>query len=118
MPTLAPWNLDVREDAAIERHDESQSRIVDVEPAHERAVCTLEDADDPAFGAIAALMFEAGDDAIAVERLLDVGRRDVQVLPRLVVVGDDEAVAGGMHLEAAHNHVHAVGEPEAIPADL
>ena len=74
-----------------------------------------------ALGAIAPLMFEAGDDAIAVQRLLDVGRRDMYNRSGFAtagVVGDDEAEAGGMHLEAAHNHVHAVGEPEAIPADL
>ena len=96
---FASGDLNVGQNSTIERHDVAKSGIVDLEAADERAVGTLEDPDDPALGPIAALMFEARDDTIAVERFLDVRRRDVQVALGLLVVRHDEAVAGRMHLQ-------------------
>ena len=83
MPAFAARDLDVGEDTPIEGHHVPEAGIINLEAAYERAVCALQDADDAALGAIAALMFEPRDDTVAVERLLDVGRRDVRSRPPL-----------------------------------
>ncbi len=111
-------HLHVGEDAAIERHDKAHRPVVDFVAADDRRIGPLENADDAALGAIAALMLDPGDDSIAVQRFLDVGGRDVEVAAVALGVGDDEAVAGLVHLEPAHDDVHAVGQAEAVAADL
>ena len=76
-------HLHVGEDAAIERHDKADRRTSSTRSGRRASLLrALEDPDDAALGAIAALVLDARDDTIAVQRFLDVRRRDVEVAAR------------------------------------
>ena len=62
-------------------------------------------------------MLDARDDTVAVQRFLDVRRRDVEIL-LAGAVGHDEAVARRVHLEAPDDDIHPIGEAEAVAPDL
>ena len=82
---VAGGDLDISQNPAIERQDITGARPVPLISSDQPAVCAFEDADDPPFGTIAALMLDARDDPVAVEGLVDVRRADVEVVFRLVV---------------------------------
>src|SRR5213075_1370273 len=71
VPGISGDHLNIGQDPAIERHHVAHARVVGFVAADQGAVATLEDADDAAFGTIAALVLHTGDNAIAVQGLLD-----------------------------------------------
>ena len=77
----------------------------------------LEDLDDAPFGAaVLAVALDAHDDAIAVQRFLQIVRGDVDVArqPFDRALGRDEAEAGRVAVELADDEVHPIGQPVAI----
>ena len=63
------------------------------------------------------IALDADDDAVAVHRLVQVGAGDVDVAADALErpVGHDEAVAGGMRLDAADDQIHPSGRPKRWP---
>ena len=117
---VAARNLDVGHQPAIERQHEAKPRIVHIEPTDHGLSPTLENLDDSAFGpTVGAVPLDANDDAIAVQRLGDIGGGNEDVA--LQAVGRplrcDEAEAGGMAFETADHEVHAIGKAVAIAPD-
>ena len=96
-------HLDVGQHAAVERHDVAETGIVDLEAADDGLLAALEDADDASLEPLLGLALDARHDAVAVHRLGQVRRRDVDVLAlaRLGVLGHDEAEAAGIGLQPA-----------------
>ena len=112
---LAGRHVHVRHNAAIERLHEAETGFRDIEAADDRGIAALEDADDPALEPVLGRpALDAREHAIAVHRLLDVGGRHVHV-GRVAagLVGNHEAEAGRVRLEAADDEVHLVGQPDA-----
>ena len=112
--------MNIGEDASVERLDEPEARVRQIEPADDRRIAAVEDADDAAFQSVLVRpAFDAREHTVAVHRLLDVARGDVQI-GRLVggFVRNDEAVSRGMRLKAADNQIHLVGKPDAIALRL
>ena len=72
-------HLHVGEEPLVEGHDEAEAGVVQVEASNNRRVRALEDADDPALDAVGLLPLDAHDDAVAMQRFLEVGRRHVHV---------------------------------------
>ena len=93
---------------------------VEVEPADDRGVAALEDADDAALEPVLDRpTLDAREHAVAVHRFLDVAGRNVDV-GRVAagLVGNDEAEAGRVRLQAADDEVHLVGQPDAAAFGL
>ena len=74
-------DLDVHDEPAVERDDESDARAVQVEPADDRRCAALQDPQDAPFRAIVADALDPGDDAIPVHRLVEIAPGDVQMSP-------------------------------------
>ena len=115
---------DVHQHAPIERHDVSHAVLVAIVTADERFVAALQDADDAPLGAPTAVFvddaaLDPDDDPVAVHRLVEERRRNVDVAARLErALGRDESVAGRMRLQAADVEIHLLGQAEAVPANL
>jgi hypothetical protein len=112
---------DVRRQPFVERRDEPQSRRIDLVPPDDRDRRSLEHLDDAAFSAaVFTIALDAHHDAIAVQRLLHVVRRDENILLQSFdrAFRHHEADPGRMAVELADDQVHAIGQPEAIPFDL
>ena len=119
-PRLPGRHVHIGHDAAIERLHEPEARVVDVEAADDRRIAALEDADDAPFEPVLGRpALDAREHAIAVHRFLDVGRRHVHV-GRVAagLVGNDEAEAGRVHLKAADDEIHLVGQADAAALGL
>ena len=100
---LAGRHMHVGHDAPVERLHEAQTRVVDIEAAHDGRIAALENADDAPFEAVlGGPALDAREDAIAVHGFLDVRSRHVDV-GRIAagLVGDDEAKARRVHLQDA-----------------
>ena len=94
--------------------------IITVVPTDDTFVAPLEDADDAAFDPPVVFQpFDAGDDAVAVHRFVQMRAGDVDVSARLErPFRRHEAVAGRMRLQPADEEVHLFRETEAMAADL
>ena len=111
---LAGRHVHVRDNAPIERLHKAKTGFRDIEAADDRGIAALEDANDPPLEPVLDRpALDAHEHAIAVHRLLDVGGRHIYV-GRVAagLVGNHEAEAGRVHLEAADHEVHLVGQPD------
>ena len=125
---LARRNDNVHQDAAVKGRHVSHalaprlgsSRRVALVAPHNPLVGALEYSDDAAFGAASVFdAFDAGDDAVAVHRLVEMRAGHVDVAARVKrTLGDDEAVAAGMRLQTADVQVHLLGQTEAVSTNL
>ena len=113
-------NLDVHDQPAVERHDESHAGIVDVEAADGVARAALEDADDPAFRAAVGDPLDAGHDAIAMHRLIQIAAGNVDVARHLLErpIRHDEAKAARVGRDPADDEIHPVGQAVTVAARL
>ena len=113
-------HVHVARDPSIEGLHETEARVVDVETADDRRVPAREHADDASIDAVVARpALDAREHAIAVHRLLDVHGGDVHVgCVAARLVGHDKAVAGRVHLQAAHDEIHFVRQPHAAALGL
>ena len=106
--------------AAVERHDEAEPGRVDVEAADDGLRAALENLDDAAFdAAVGAMPLDAHDDAVAVQRFLEIGRGDENVALHALErpLGCHEAEARRMGVEPADDQIHPIGEAVAVAAD-
>ena len=76
---LARGNEELVQHPAIEGHDVAAEAAVRLVAAHDPLDAALEDADDPALGALGAHPLDADDHAVRVQRFLQIGRGDVDV---------------------------------------
>ena len=120
VPGLGRRHLHVREQPLVERHDEAQARVVEIEAPDDGRVRPLEDPDHPPFHAVGLLALDAQHHAIAVQRLLQVGGGHVDIGLRIAAagVGRDEPEPARVRLQAADHEVHAVGQAEAVAPNL
>ena len=101
---LARRHVDVREDTAIEWHDVSQFRGVQLESPDHARLAALEDSYDPPLGTSLGLPFDTGDDTISVHRLHQIAGRHIDIpaaLQRaagLGVIRHDEPESAGVGL--------------------
>ena len=120
---------DVHQHAPIERHDVAHAgrprvasgRVVALVATDDRRAAAFKDADDASLDPPAFLdPFDARDDAIAVHRLVQMRTGDVDVAAARIErpLGNDEAVACRVRLQASDVKVHLLGQAESMPADL
>src|SRR5688572_2484098 len=112
--------MNVRQDAAIERHDVAETRLVCLEPADHGFLAALKDADDPSFQPAFGLPLDPGHDTIAVHRFGKVRRRDKDVLALalLRLFRHDESKAAWIGLQPSDDDVHFLGNAVAVAANL
>jgi hypothetical protein len=106
--------------AAVERDDIHQSRSVVFEASNDGVVRALGDAHDAALEAARCLALDPNEDAVAVHRLGEICRGNVDVLSiaRLAVVGHDESKAGRIGVETSGDEVFGIRQGEPIAANL
>ena len=81
--------MHVGEHATVERRDVTEAGVVHLEAPDDVGLTALENLDDAAFDALLRAPLDARDDPIAVHRLGQIGRGDVDVTT-LTVLGHDE----------------------------
>ena len=84
-------------------------------------MAALQDADDSPFGASLRAAFDTDDDAIAVHRLGEIGRGDVDIRAlgvRVGLIGNDKAEPARVRRESSDDEVHLFRQPVSIAADL
>ena len=117
---LVAGNLHLGGQPLVERHHERQAGVIEIEAADDAARRALEHLNDLPFGAaILAIPLNANDDAIAVQRLLQVVRGHDNIAGQALnrTLGPHEADARGMTIELADDQVHAVGHPVQLALD-
>jgi hypothetical protein len=112
--------MDVHDQPPVERHHESHSGFIDVETADGVAGTALEDAHNPPLGATICDALDAGDDAIAMHRLIQIAAGDVDVAGNLFQrpVRDDKAETSWIGRDAAHDEVHSIRQAVPVAAGL
>ena len=110
----------IDDEPPVEGHQKAHSRFVDVESADDRRGTALEDAEDPALGAIVAGTLDTRHDAVAVHGLIQVAAGDENVAadPLHRPVRDDEPEAARVCLDSADHQIHAVRQTEPAAARL
>ena len=113
--------LDVGQQPLVERRRRSRARARSTSK-RPTTVCARRSSTwtiSPFGAAVVAVALDAHDDAIAVQRLLEVRGRDVDVALHALgrPLRRHEAEAGRMALEPADDEIHAIGQPVAIAAD-
>ena len=90
------------------------------EASDDRRRAAFEDAEDAAFGAAVGDAFDAGDDAVAVHRLIQVAAGDIDVALDVLdrPIRDDEAEPARIGGDPADDQVHAVRQAVAVAACL
>ena len=121
LDALTGRNMDVGEDAAIERDDVAETRGVDLESADNRLLATLEDADDPALGSSLGVALDAGDNPVAVHRLGQIRGGDKDVLSlsaRFRMLGHDKPEPAWICLEVPDHQIHLLRDAKAVATNL
>ena len=107
------------EDPLVERHHVASEAPVFFVAADDPLQAPLQHADDAALGTFRRVALDARHHPVAVERLLHVDRRDVDVASAAPgLLRDHEAVTGRVAGEPAHHEVHARRQAHAPPADF
>ena len=111
---------DVHDEAAIERDHETEPGPVEVESADDRRGPALQNSNDASFDPAVADTFDTGDHPIAVHGLIQVAAGDEDVALGILerTIGDDETETAWMGRHLADDEVHAVRQPEPVPARL
>ncbi len=119
-PCSSGANLDVHDQAPIERHDEPGAGAVALEASDDGRRAALEDADDASFGAAVGDALDPRHDAVAVHRLVQVAAGDVDVALDVFggALGDDEAEAARVGGDPPDDEVHPVGQAVAVAPRL
>ena len=122
--------MHVGDNAPIERHDVAETSVARFIASDDGGVSTIEYADDAPLDTAIGATLDSRDNPIAVHRLVDLRRGNVNVLSlasSAVAVmrapsgveglGGNEPIAGGVDREPADHEVHLFGQTEAIAAD-
>ncbi len=123
-PGVAGRDEQLVQDAPVERHHVASEAPVFLIAADHALQPALEDADDAPLGALGRVTLDPDDHAVAVQRVLQVQRRDVHVGPpslrRLTRPGlrHHEAKAGRVAGQPADDQARARGQRQARAADL
>src|SRR5690349_7261036 len=108
--------MNIGDHTSIERRYVPDAGAIDVVPPDDRLLTALENADDAPLESLLRLSLDARHHAIAVHRLGEIGRGDVDILPvsSLRMLKNDEAESSRMRREAAHDEVHLFGQAETL----
>ncbi len=104
----------------VERDHPRQAGSFQIEPAHDRRRSSFDDLQDASLrAAVRALPLHANDDAIAMERAIQLvcGDDDVARHSFERLIGGDKADAGRGRLETADDLVHPLRQPVAVAAE-
>ena len=112
--------MNVGGDTPIERDDMRETSAVGLKASDDGVVRALQNPDEASFETARRLALDADEHAVAVHRLCQVRRWNVDVvpLPWLRSVWHDEAETGRIGVQASGNEVRCIGQREPVAAHL